>query len=215
MSNKNIIIRTDADALAYLGDDPRNDEGLVEVRDCGRCAGTGYWCRGHVVHNGVCFSCRGTGGLKRLTLVEYAQRQRRSEGRRRRAQAKREAKRAAHEAQVKKEAEAKAERDREIQRQREEEREQSQFLGSVGERLTVTAQVLCKRSRMGQWGESTWFLMKSTEGHILTWNASGGFTVEQRDVVRLKATVKAHDTYNGTRQTVLTRGRFEQVLGDD
>ena len=208
MTNKRIIIRNDADALAYLGTDPRSEDGSVEVKDCGRCAGTGYWSRGHVVCNGVCFSCRGTGGLKRLTLVEFARRERKRELRAIKAQAAREARQAQAEV-IEAQYQAKlAEQARDREERRAHERAQSDHLGSVGERLTVTAQIVCERVRDGQWGASTWFLLKTAEGHVLTWQASGSFTVEEGDNVTLTGTVKRHDEYRGGRQTVLTRCRF-------
>jgi len=208
MTNKRIIIRNDTDALAYLGTDPRNEDGSVEVRNCGRCSGTGYWSRGHIVCNGVCFDCRGTGGLKRLTLVEFARRERKRELRAVKAQAAREVRQAQAKV-IEAQYQAKlAEQAREREERRAQERAQSEHLGSVGERLTVTAQIVCERVRDGQWGASTWFLLKTPEGHVLTWQASGTFTVEQGEDVTLVGTVKRHDEYQGTKQTVITRCRF-------
>jgi hypothetical protein len=208
MTNKRIIIRNDTDALAYLGADPRREDGSVIVRDCGRCSGTGYWSRGHIVCNGVCFSCRGTGGLKLLTLVAYARRQRKAELRAIKAQAAREV-RQAQAVVIEAQYQAKrTEQARELEERRAQERAQSQHLGSVGERLTVTAKIVCERVRDGQWGASTWFLLKTPEGQVVTWQASGAFVVEEGDTVTLKGTVKRHDEYQGTKQTVLTRCRF-------
>ena len=208
MSNKRVIIRNDTEALAYLGTDPRGEDGSVEVRNCGRCAGTGYWSRGHVVDNGVCFSCRGTGGLKRLTLVEFARRERKRELRAIKAQADREVRRAQAKV-IEAQYQAKlAEQAREREERRAQERADSEHLGSVGERLTVAAQIVCERVRDGQWGARTWFLLKTPEGHVLTWQASGTFTVEEGDAVTLRGTVKEHGEYQGTQQTVLTRCKF-------
>ena len=44
------------------------------------------------------------------------------------------------------------------------------------------------------------------DGHVVTWNASKDLDVEAGDTLVLSAaTVKAHENYQGTDQTVLTR----------
>ncbi len=48
---------------------------------------------------------------------------------------------------------------------------------------------------------------KTEDGHVVKWFASGSFSYELGDVVKFEAaTVKAHENYQGTDQTVITRG---------
>ncbi len=210
MTNR-ITIKTDTDAISYLGSDPSNGTGTVIVKDCGRCGGTGYWSKGHPVANGVCFRCKGDGNPVAYSLVEFAKRARKAELRHARAEARREAQRAAaEERQAQWEAEqAKKRAEREAKRA--EERAQSDYIGNKGERFTVAVTVLCARLRDGNWGATTWFLLKTDDGNLITWNASGAFDVEHGDRLALTATVKDHRTWNDARQTVATRGKLADL----
>jgi hypothetical protein len=108
------------------------------------------------------------------------------------------------------------------------------FLAPVKTRIKtpieLTVEIL--RSREGDYGWSTWLVGTTPEGLTVTWNASGrnGFEkwvatgegptegsweeLEVGDKLVLEAaTVKAHETYQGTDQTVLTRAKVAEGWG--
>ena len=83
----------------------------------------------------------------------------------------------------------------------------SEHVGTVGKRevftgLTVTRHMVFA----GHYGDTHMYLFRSQEGNVLKWMASKSLLVDEGDTIDLKATVKAHDEYNGTAQTVVNRG---------
>ncbi|QGJ94884.1 DNA binding domain protein [Gordonia phage Stormageddon] len=84
----------------------------------------------------------------------------------------------------------------------------NEWVGEPKQRLRgLELTVRSIREMDGQWGTTTLLVMRDAEGHTFKWFATGTFNVEAGDVLKLDATVKAHDTYEGAKQTVLTRGR--------
>lgn len=97
------------------------------------------------------------------------------------------------------------------------------FIGAVGERVRdFTATATMVRTFEGDYGTTTLIVGNTEDGHVVKWFASnapykvllnedggaaGSRGVEPGDVLHFAAaTVKAHDSYKGTDQTVLTRG---------
>lgn len=82
------------------------------------------------------------------------------------------------------------------------------FIGEVGERVrdfNVTATAI--RQFDGMYGTTTLLVGTTDDGHVVKWFASGTHDWEPGDVLHFAAaTVKAHEQYNGTDQTALTRG---------
>lgn len=82
--------------------------------------------------------------------------------------------------------------------------------GTVGKRETIEVLVTMIREIEGQFGTTYLVVMTTDEGHALKTFASGafGYTVEQNKRYTIKATVKAHEEYNGRPQTIVTRAAF-------
>jgi hypothetical protein len=85
----------------------------------------------------------------------------------------------------------------------------SNYVGEVGERITVTATLEKVISYESQWGGGYISIFRDGNGNCLKWgNAlsdSNGYSVAEGEEVTLTGTVKKHDIYNGERQTVLLR----------
>lgn len=87
----------------------------------------------------------------------------------------------------------------------------SSHVGTVGERLTgleVTVdftKVIEPANR--NWSSSVLVRMRDADGNVFVTFSTAGWAweVEKGDTVRIRGTVKAHDTYEGTAQTTLTR----------
>lgn len=79
-------------------------------------------------------------------------------------------------------------------------------VGTVGER-TGFAQVTVKsvRSFEGMYGVRTMIRFEDTTGNVLVWWASADTDFEEGQLVDITGTVKKHDDYKGTPQTLLTR----------
>lgn len=85
----------------------------------------------------------------------------------------------------------------------------SSFVGRPGERIEVTGTVTFVRFFDSDWGTKA-LVKVDAAGDVLTWwcsNASKAPAIG--DTVTGRATVKAHETYQGVKQTVITRATLE------
>lgn len=85
----------------------------------------------------------------------------------------------------------------------------SEWVGTVKERITITVTIASIRYIKSQWGTTVLYSLKDDRGNIFKWFASRealGDATGKR--LTLKATVKKHTEFNGTRQTELTRGHI-------
>jgi hypothetical protein len=89
--------------------------------------------------------------------------------------------------------------------QREAQRLASAWIGEPGKRFELTVTVRFEKLIEGDWGSSTLYGMVDEAGNTLRYFSTGSFNAEQGETLRIKATVKAHELYNGEHQTLLTR----------
>jgi hypothetical protein len=89
-------------------------------------------------------------------------------------------------------------------------------VGTVGTREVFTLTYVRTTSFENQWGTSSFHTFHDAAGNVLSWKTSGGSLrdgsgemVAVGAIVSVLATVKAHDTYKGTPQTVITRVSFD------
>jgi hypothetical protein len=96
----------------------------------------------------------------------------------------------------------------------------SKWLGEVGERLTITAELVRRRYFENDWGGSYLYVFKTEDGQEASGYATayGKFTdymeaedengevlIEEGDTVTFKGTVKQQKIYEEMKQTLLTR----------
>ncbi|MDQ2737922.1 MAG: hypothetical protein M3Y35_04705 [Actinomycetota bacterium] len=93
----------------------------------------------------------------------------------------------------------------------------NEWISAPGEKIAaVPATVTGVRYIEGDYGTTTLISFRDEGGHTLKWFASGSRDVAEGDsVVIAKATIKGHDEYNGTKQTVLTRAKLEPATDGD
>lgn len=86
-------------------------------------------------------------------------------------------------------------------------RVESQYVGTVGDRVVMTLTVKSTRVMPpSDWGVSTLVMFRDEAGNSLKWFASGDRSDwKEGDVVTVKATIKGHEEYKGSKQTMLTR----------
>jgi hypothetical protein len=83
--------------------------------------------------------------------------------------------------------------------------------GTVGKREIVEVKVVKTIAIEGDYGTSWLCIMEGAEGHALKTFSTGAFVDDAQRVegteetLKVKATVKKHDTYNGKPQTIVTR----------
>lgn len=90
----------------------------------------------------------------------------------------------------------------------------SAFIGKIGERIEVDSKVLWSKTIYYGVGYSdpSKYLIKfeTTGGQVLTWFTQKYFT--KGDVVRGRATVKAHNEYKGQKETQITNFRVSELI---
>lgn len=86
----------------------------------------------------------------------------------------------------------------------------SQHLGQVGERAEFEFVCLGVRHIDGQYGTTSLVLLAAPDGSRAKWFASGLREFREGERLRGKATVKAHEVYEGCATTVLTRCKFSK-----
>ena len=185
---------------------------------CDRCGGHGYYaigvCNGHPVLSpldaGVCWKCGGAGTVIETWIERTPEYQAKLD-------AKREAKRAAQQAEIdaeiaKREAERKAEEERkEAERlAREAEKAISQYVGEIGQRITVDVTYIgspyfMARDRFGRESECYIHTFKDASGNKIVWKTGCGLHLEEDQNVTITGTVKEHSEYRDEKQTRILR----------
>lgn len=84
----------------------------------------------------------------------------------------------------------------------------SDWVGEVGDRIKEKVTLVSKRSFYGKYGLTDIYTFQDANENIYTWfTTSATFSKEVNDTFILSGTVKKHDSFNDTKQTVLTRCR--------
>lgn len=100
---------------------------------------------------------------------------------------------------------------RETERTARREASTSTHRGVVGERITFEGEVTMVRGCESQWGTTTIIKLVDASGNVYTWFASGGKDVARGEHYAVTGTVKKHETYNGEKQTVVTRCKLSEL----
>ena len=88
----------------------------------------------------------------------------------------------------------------------------SKWLGQVGDRIKKV-EVVCTHiaNIMGFYGESSIISFRTDDGDNLMWTTTSKQQVEEEGRYLLSGTIKKLDTYKGSKQTVLTRCKVEEI----
>ena len=205
-----VLIRIDRNGTKYYADDT-----------CQRCGGQGQ--RSEWYYTGmVCFECGGTGRSKQRIFKQYTpEYQAKLDAKRAAKFAAEEAKRAEEEAkreQERKEREEKLEAER-LAKEAElaKERAISQYVGSVGQRITVDVQYVgspyFKRRPFNAWNPDDFeyvylHTFKDGNGNKIIWKTTSGLELEEGSTVKVSGTIKEHSEYKGEKQTIIQRCRI-------
>lgn len=87
----------------------------------------------------------------------------------------------------------------------------SQYVGSIGERLTLKAAYTHRAYYKTYFGTTYIHNFETDNGELLVWKTSvGNIGFEEGEKVEITATVKEHSEYKGKKQTALTRCKIVQ-----
>lgn len=81
----------------------------------------------------------------------------------------------------------------------------NEWLGAEGQKITAKVKVVSTRLIDGAYGTTQMVKMEDENGNNLTWFNSGANRLEDGASLTITGTVKKHDTYQGQKQTMLTR----------
>lgn len=81
---------------------------------------------------------------------------------------------------------------------------QGAHLGAVGSRIETVAKLVSVRYDVGRFS-STLCKFEDADGNLIVWWASRAPHLQQGATYTIRGTVKKHDSFNGQRQTVVTR----------
>lgn len=90
----------------------------------------------------------------------------------------------------------------------------SEWLGNVGERLTLN--LTCTRIMhfMNSYGESTMFQFETDDGDVCIWSTQTSKSIKENHKYMIAGTVKQHNIYRNVKQTQLTRCTIKKDLGE-
>ncbi len=88
----------------------------------------------------------------------------------------------------------------------------SEYVGKVGERIELEGEIIFTTTvgRDSQWGPRELVKIRDADGNVITTftTAEWAWSAKRGQLVSGKATVKEHSTYEGTKQTIVSRPKF-------
>lgn len=227
-----LLVKTDKNGTKYF----------QEKCTCYKCNGSGIYEWGAVIdgrcsYSGVCYSCGGSGVVIVNTKEYTAEHEAKLQAQREKRAAKRAAEDARHEA----ERQAAIDEWKRAQAEKEAaqaaERAKSAYVGEIGQKVDMVVTLAFETSfevnsfRGYGTAEMTIYGFKDEAGNIFVWKTGGCLCLEHRiyaengidficdneyahkgDKIRIKASIKGHDEYKGTKQTALTRVKLVEII---
>ena len=208
------LIKIDRNGTKYY-------QGWVTCDRCGGSGGAEAW-----KYTGwTCYKCEGKGKVIGKWVERTPEYQAKLDARRAKKLEAKKAQLMAEEAERKMAQEAEAKRMAEAQAQIEAQKAISQYVGEIGQRLTINVKLVKtayyeQRSFSG-YGMTTVYvyILEDENGNKFVWKTTGGGLdreiktpqgimyrpIDDGEVITVKGTVKEHSTYQGEKQTILTR----------
>ena len=89
----------------------------------------------------------------------------------------------------------------------------SQYIGSEKERITFTGKIKTAFGKHGFYGYFVMYIIEDAEGNEFKWISTSEKhqSYAEGNTYKFTGTVKKHEEYKGVKQTVLTRGKAEEV----
>lgn len=83
--------------------------------------------------------------------------------------------------------------------------QETYHFGTVGERVELKAKLTKRNGFDSMYGVTYLYTFKDAEGHVFIWKTANYLECQDGSELTLKATIKDHSEYKGTKQTQLTR----------
>ena len=95
--------------------------------------------------------------------------------------------------------------------QREKKPVKNEHVGTPGQKITVDVEVVRTRLIDGYYGRVQIVTMNDAEGRTYVWFNNSRNHMDEGSKYRVTGGVKEHSEFNGTKQTVLTRVKFNDL----
>lgn len=86
----------------------------------------------------------------------------------------------------------------------------SEWVGNVGDKITVLCILKDTHQFQGAFGLTTVFTFSDENENSIVWMTTKSIPLSVGDECALKGTIKAHNTFRGDKQTILTRCSYEK-----
>lgn len=86
----------------------------------------------------------------------------------------------------------------------------SEFVGNIGDKISIEVTVERVGGYETQWGWTSVFTMVDADGNFFVWKTSSG-DMDKGSHVQVSGKIKDHSEYKGVKQTVLTRCKVKEV----
>jgi hypothetical protein len=84
-------------------------------------------------------------------------------------------------------------------------RKPSEYVGTAGKRQDFTLTLSKHVSWDSAWGWQNLYLFRDADDNFVTWKTGSGADLSEGETYHVKGTIKKHEEYKGTKQTILTR----------
>jgi hypothetical protein len=102
--------------------------------------------------------------------------------------------------------------EKQVERARAMQNKANQFLGEVGmKKFTVTATLTRTHEFAGTFGMTNILTFETTEGNTIVWFCTASVEIELGAAYEIIGTIKAHETFNGTNQTIVSRAKIKKL----
>ena len=86
----------------------------------------------------------------------------------------------------------------------------SKHIGAAGDKIQVVLTLRNSFSFMSSFGYCTKYIFEDEDSNVFTWTTSANKDFNTDETYKIKASIKGHGEYKGTKQTILTRCRLIQ-----
>lgn len=199
--------------------------------ECGKCNGTGIyrWQAYHYTgtvseYEGSCYSCGGTGTATWIEKEYTEVHAQKLADQRAKRQAKKQAELEKAKADMQEALKEIARKQAEREARWAEEKAQSNYIGSIGDKLDIEVTFSHEISFDTQFGRMNIYFFKDEAGNTLAWKTSAmlwindldengnNIFIRKGDKIRFTASIKEHNEYKGEKQTMLQRVRKIQMI---
>ena len=90
----------------------------------------------------------------------------------------------------------------------------SEWVGNIGERITMPFTCVRIMHFSNEYGNSTMFQFETDDGDICMWSTQTSKDIKENHRYLVAGTIKSHNTYRNQQQTILTRCTIKEELGE-